>query len=238
VAAAAVTVIAALKSAMRDRCMSAIASIEKRPDDRGAFQRKCGAVKSAWNTDLKTVEDIVHFIARQCDMMRLLEAVKNLSLPDCWIGAGFIRNAVWDAIHGNAVRTCDDVDVVYFDAAEASTARDSAIEAALRDLHPDTRWDVKNQARMHQRNGDVPYLNTEDAIARWPETATAIAVRRTADHLELIAPHGIGDLVALIARPTPAFLSRADVVARRICEKGWQARWPRLRILESRTRRK
>jgi hypothetical protein len=28
--------------------------------------------------------------------MRLLHAVESLRLPDCWIGAGFIRAAVWD----------------------------------------------------------------------------------------------------------------------------------------------
>jgi len=29
----------------------------------------------------------------------VLAAVRSLALPDCWVGAGFIRNAVWDYLH-------------------------------------------------------------------------------------------------------------------------------------------
>lgn len=158
-------------------------------------------------------------------MVRPLDIVARLSLPDCWIGAGLVRNAVGHDAWASA--PYDDVDVVYFDPADPRAA---AIEAGLRAAHPQTRWDVKNQTRMHRQNGDAPYLNTRDAIPRWPETATA--VRRSAGGFELIAPHGTGDLLDLIACPTPAFVSRADIVARRIAEKSWQSRWPRLRVVE------
>ncbi|WP_404943225.1 nucleotidyltransferase family protein, partial [Pseudomonas sp. DP16D-T1] len=33
---------------------------------------------------------------------RMLEIVRSLNLPDCWIGAGFVRNAVWDHLHGRS----------------------------------------------------------------------------------------------------------------------------------------
>jgi hypothetical protein len=163
-------------------------------------------------------------------MMRLLTLVESLGLPDCWIGAGFVRNAVWDALHGMARGGDSDVDVAYFDRADVRAERDAEIERRLRAADPETRWDVKNQARMHHRNGDAPYVNAQDAIARWPETATAIAIRKTSAHIELIAPHGIDDLLGIIARPTPAFRSKTDVVARRIEDRRWRARWPRLRV--------
>lgn len=181
---------------------------------------------------MRSIDDIVRFVGRQRDMMRVLEFVAALSLPDCWIGAGFVRNAVWDALHGRLPGSGNDVDVAYFDPANPNAARDAALEACLRAAHPQTPWDVKNQARMHARNGDAPYLGTEDAIARWPETATAIAVRRKLGRIELIAPHGIGDLIAMIARPTPAFRDKPEIVMRRIRAKGWQSRWPRLRVLD------
>lgn len=166
-------------------------------------------------------------------MLALLDAVAALGLPDCWIGAGFVRNAVWDALHGRVPGPCSDIDVVWFDPVDARAERDAAIAAGLRAAHPDAPWDVKNQARMHERNGEAaPYRTMEDAISRWPETATAVAVRRRFGLLELIAPHGVDDLIGLVARPTPAFRGRADVVATRVREKGWQARWPRLRVLE------
>jgi uncharacterized protein len=194
-------------------------------------QRVRAATRFSSGSGMKTIGDIVQFIERQPDMMRRLDVTESLALPDCWIGAGFVRNAVWDAMHGRIPAPSNDIDVVYFDLRNASAARDVAIEATLNEAHPQAQWDVKNQARMHQRNGVAPYLNIEDAIARWPETATAVAVRRRSGRTELVAPHGIGDLVAIIARPTPAFVARGDIVARRIRDKGWQSRWPKLRVL-------
>ena len=148
-------------------------------------QRVRAATLFSSGSGMKTIGDIVQFIERQPDMMRLLDVTESLALPDCWIGAGFVRNAVWDAMHGKPAVARNDVDVVYFDPADTSAARDAAIEATLREAHPQAQWDVKNQARMHQRTGVAPYLNIEDAIARWPETATAVAVRRRAGRTEL-----------------------------------------------------
>jgi uncharacterized protein len=179
---------------------------------------------------MQTIDDIIRFIARRPDMMRRLDLVASLTLPDCWVGAGFVRNALWDVLHGIACGGEGDVDVAYFDCADVRTERDAEIERRLQAADSETRWDVKNQARMHHRNGVAPYVNTRDAIARWPETATAIAVRKTFRGIELIAPHGVEDLLGVIARPTPAFRSKTEVVARRIEEKRWRTRWPRLRV--------
>jgi uncharacterized protein len=45
----------------------------------------------------------------------VLATVGSLGLPDCWVGAGFIRNAVWDYLHDLAPsRHTGDVDVVWF----------------------------------------------------------------------------------------------------------------------------
>jgi hypothetical protein len=182
---------------------------------------------------MESAEDIGAFVERQADMMRLLQAVEELTLPDCWIGAGFIRNAVWDAMHGR-VPNCallNDVDVVFFDRVNASATRDEAIAAGLTARTPNVPWSVKNQARMHVRNREAPYSDTASAIARWPETATAVAARLSKGHVELLAPHGVDDLVGLIVRPTPAFMLRQQECARRVSSKNWQARWPRLRII-------
>ena len=44
---------------------------------------------------MKTVEDVQAFISTRPHIVRLLEAVERLQLPDAWIAAGLIRNAVW-----------------------------------------------------------------------------------------------------------------------------------------------
>ena len=172
-------------------------------------------------------------------MMRLLQSVSALGLPDSWIGAGFVRNAVWDALHGRTPNCAllNDIDVVFFDRANASPAADAAIEHRLAACAPNLPWSVKNQARMHLRNGEEPYRDTTAAIARWPETATAVAVRLQQGRLDLLAPHGLGDLIGLIVRPTPAFAQRSHAFACRLRAKNWLARWPRLRIIAPRTAR-
>ena len=107
---------------------------------------------------------------------RLLALVRALHLPDCWIGAGFVRNAVWDSLHGRTASSLSgDVDVVWFDPERTDPSEDREIEAALQRSDPSVAWDVKNQARMHQSNGDVPYVSVTEAMRYWPETATAIA---------------------------------------------------------------
>lgn len=181
---------------------------------------------------MKTAAEIAAFIAGQAEMTACLREVESLSLPDCWIGAGFVRNAVWDALHARPadVAQLSDIDVVFFDAADASAARDHRIERQLLATIPRAPWSVKNQARMHVRNGDLPYTGVADAISRWPETATAIAARWTCGRVELVAPHGVADLLGLIVRPTPAFLARRADVAQRVTLKGWKARWPQLTI--------
>ena len=75
---------------------------------------------------------------------------------------------------------------------------------------------MKNQARMHLRNGDRPYRDCADALCHWAETCTAVALRLVGERLELLAPLGVDDLLALKVR--------------RLREKNWTARWPLLDI--------
>lgn len=181
---------------------------------------------------LRDRPDIAQFLEAHASLHALLLHVESLHLPDAWIGAGFIRNAVWDVLHGRTVETStlNDVDVIYFDPASADEDRDAALESTLRALAPGMPWQVRNQARMHQRNGDAPYRNSPDAIARWPETATAIAARTVQGHVEVIAPHGIDDLVNLVVRPTPAFADKMDIYRERVSAKDWGSRWPKLKF--------
>jgi hypothetical protein len=170
--------------------------------------------------------------------MRLLAAVETLELRDCWIGAGFVRAAVWDHLHGRPASAPDsDLDVVWFDPAYASEQFDRATEVKLRSVEPSARWSVKNQARMHARNGDAPYMSTEDSLLRWPETATAVAVRAVGANLETLAPHGLDDLFAMIVRPTPHFAGdKLPEFLARVRQKRWLERWPLLRVEAPSTR--
>lgn len=160
-----------------------------------------------------------------------LEVVAGLNLPDCWIGAGFVRDAIWDHLHGyGATEPSGDVDVIWHDAVSPTPDADKSIEQRLRDTMPDLEWSVKNQARMHIRNGDSPYVSVAEAMRHWPETATAIAVRLGyGGIIEVNAPFGLKDLFALKLRPTPHFLSdKLNIFADRVASKHWIERYPKL----------
>jgi hypothetical protein len=178
-----------------------------------------------------TLQAILANDPARCNVLAL---VRSLGLPDCWVGAGFIRNAVWDYLHDRPpARHAGDVDVVWFSAERAVPAEDAEVEAALRALDQSIDWSVKNQARMHVRNGDAPYASAVEAIGHWPETATAVAVKLTAEGAyEIAAPFGLGDLFDLVLRPTPRFAAgdKRAVYLTRIQSKRWLAIWPRLRI--------
>jgi len=122
--------------------------------------------------------------------------------------------------------------VIWFDPAACDAARDAGLEAALRDRDGTLAWSVKNQARMHERNGDAPYRSATDAMRYWPETATAVGVRLDArGGIEVAAPLGLDDLFGLVVRPTERFIAeKYAIYLERVLSKQWQEAWPRLQI--------
>src|SRR5476649_2452106 len=83
--------------------------------------------------------------------MRALEAVRMLGLSDWCIGAGAVRNMVWDALHERPQPShLPDVDVAWFDASDTTPERDAALLARLRAIDATTPWEVVNQAGVHR----------------------------------------------------------------------------------------
>lgn len=165
--------------------------------------------------------------------LAMLQALAELGLPDGWIAAGAVRNAVWDWLHGYPRSTLlNDVDVIWFNPDRAEPAIDRRLEEHLTRRLPGIAWSVKNQARMHQRNGDPPYTGCADAMASWPETATAIAVRLSVgDQPRILAPLGLDDVLSLVLRPTSRFARKhPDAFRQRIEARHWLRTWPRLTV--------
>ena len=82
--------------------------------------------------------------------MSALTAVRELNLDSWCIGAGAIRNLVWDALHEYAQPSVlSDVDVAYFDASNLSSERDAELQLHLKDKLPHVPWEVTNQASVH-----------------------------------------------------------------------------------------
>ena len=69
---------------------------------------------------------------------------------------------MWDLLHGlEGTDRHTDIDVVYFDPEDVSVERDIRLEELLRTTTANPKWSVKNQARMHVKNGDEPYNSTQ-----------------------------------------------------------------------------
>lgn len=179
-------------------------------------------------------EFIINLIKNDPWRMKALEDVRSLNLPDWLIGAGFIRNPVWDTLHHFEKQTpITDIDIAYFDPNDLSEESEHRYQQMLSKKFT-ADWSVTNQARMAKiNNQSVNYISTEDAIAHWPETATAIGVTMFPDGtLKIIAPHGLEDLFSLKLRMTPDFGDGHNAFLNRINKKQWLSKWPKLQIIE------
>ncbi|QJR82757.1 nucleotidyltransferase family protein [Alteromonas pelagimontana] len=160
-----------------------------------------------------------------------LQAVRSLRLPGGYISAGFLRNAIWDHLHGKLHMTpLNDIDVVYFDSTDTSFAAEQRAESILEEQLPNVKWQVRNQARMHLVHGHSPYRSTAEAVAHWLEVPRCVGVRiNFDDKLTFLAPFGLHENWSLTVKINPlnphpeAFISR-------IQNKRWREIWPQLMI--------
>jgi uncharacterized protein len=170
--------------------------------------------------------------------MEALHAARSLALPDWCIGAGAVRNLVWDALHGHREpSTLADVDLAFFDPHDLSIERDHALAATAKSSAPRFTWDVTNQAAVHlwfaQHFGHAvePLRSIEEAVASWPEFTTAVALRLADDDtVTVIAPHGLDDLFDMVVRRNPTRVS-VETYRQRVREKRYGERWPHARIV-------
>jgi hypothetical protein len=162
--------------------------------------------------------------------MKVLKLIKEINYPDCWIGAGFVRNRVWDYLHNYKYDTpLNDIDVVYYSKDYSFQGKDKKLAFELTN-NIGKKVSIKNQAFMHLYNNHEQYVSTYNAISYWTETATCIGVRLIDDELQVMAPHGLNDLFALLITPTDASSNGCNIVLRRVHEKNWLSLWPRLTL--------
>lgn len=173
---------------------------------------------------------------------------ERLNIEDWSIAAGFVRNLVWDKLHGFATSALNDIDVIYFSATDLTVHTEQQIQLALNRILT-LNWSVKNQARMHIRNGDAPYLCCLDAMGYWPEKQTAVAVKlvnntiisqqypvqvltsrplQSAHRLLFIFAFGIEHLFNRTLSHNPR--RTLTIFEQRVTQKNWLIRYPELVI--------
>ena len=168
----------------------------------------------------------------------LLARLPALVLPDCWLVAGCLFQAVWniqcDRAPGDGV---NDYDVFYFDDTDLSyEAEDRVIRrvlAATADLG--ATIEVKNQARVHlwyaQRFGaGYPQLRSaKDGIDRFLVAGTCVGIGASLSNgADLYAPYGLADIFDGILRPNAHNLVGDRYAAK---AESYRTRWPHLRVM-------
>lgn len=177
------------------------------------------------------MDRIVELIKQDPVRVNALKCVSQLGLPQCYIAAGFVRNLVWDALHGFQVATpLNDADVIYFAPDERDPNAYLYYEAQLKQVMPEINWQVRNQAIMHTRNGDLPYTSSLDAMSYWPEKETAIGIRQVVpEKYECISAFGYESLFGYCVTHNPK--RSQETFKSRVNSKGWLVKWSSLRIV-------
>lgn len=172
--------------------------------------------------------------------VEVLRRLGGLALPQCYLVAGSLFQAVWNAQLGRPLADgVKDYDIFYFDPADLSwEAEDRVIKrvrAELADLA--ISFDLKNQARVHvwyegRFGWPYPQLGSaRDGIDRFLVAGTCIGLAAGAGHPKgLYAPFGLEDVFDGVLRPNPLI---AEPAAFRAKAESYRLRWPHLAIVEA-----
>lgn len=187
-------------------------------------------------TDLR--DELCLIVNASAWFQRALRAASELGLSSWCIGAGAVRNVVWDHLHGYAEPSyLADIDLAYFDSTETA-GEEQVHQARIERYCPDYPWEVTNQAHVHHWFEDhfghavAPLRSLQEAVASWPEFATCVGVTLdVGGHVEVIAPHGLDDLFSMHVRRNPARVS-LDTFRRRTATKRYSQRWPLVTVVE------
>ncbi|WP_394133112.1 nucleotidyltransferase family protein [Shewanella maritima] len=173
-------------------------------------------------------------------------------IRDWYIAAGFVRNLIWDKLHQIEHSPLNDIDVIYYQNTQTDAQQDKLFEQDLK-RRITLPFSVKNQARMHSRNGDKPYQSCIDAMKWWPEKQTAVAVKlsdidtdyvhriwhSTTPHFEDVSPMLLSNITVKAAFGLRCLFDYSlthnpkrshQLFIQRVNSKGWLDRYPMLHI--------
>ena len=166
----------------------------------------------------------------------ILERWSDLALPDGWLVAGCLFQAVWNLRSGAEPQAqVKDYDLFYFDTSDLSPQAEQRVQervdAVLRDLG--IVAEAKNQARVHLWYPDYfgfPYpqlANSREGIDRYLVLSTCVGVQPAGHDFELYAPYGLEILYEGLLSPNPLTDHHDLFIAK---ARSYQQRWPWLRI--------
>ncbi|SFW71998.1 nucleotidyltransferase family protein [Amycolatopsis australiensis] len=171
-------------------------------------------------------------------LVGLLRRARDLGLPHWYLTAGCVAQTVWNVLTGRPPADgIKDYDLFYHDPADLGWAAEDSVIRAVAAVCADlpAEVEVRNEARVHlwyeAKFGTPcrPFATTEEAIDAFPAVCSCVGVRLRHDgSWHVHAPHGLGDLFAMIVRPNPVLAPR-EVYESKAAR--WRSRWPELTVL-------
>lgn len=154
---------------------------------------------------------LIGVVTAEPTLMRVLDGMRVLGLPDCWLVSGAIYNTAWNVLTGrDSLQGVKDIDLFYHDASDLSyEAEDREIRRASRHFaNTPVPVELRNQARVHLWYRDhfgqdrAPLTSSRHAISEFAARTHAVGIRLTHDgDAELFAPFGLNDLFAFRHAP-------------------------------------
>jgi hypothetical protein len=181
---------------------------------------------------------LIAMLAASATLMRVMQGLRALDLPDWRLASGCIYQTAWNALTGrDPGYGLKDYDALYFDPDISYEAEDVQIRRVAATFEPplDALVEVRNQARVHLwfegKFGEpyAPLKSTDEALERFVCPAFAVGARLESDgRFSLAAPFGLDDLFAMRLRPNPNRPINPEGFAR-VCASA-KARWPELAV--------
>jgi hypothetical protein len=151
-------------------------------------------------------------------LMRVLETLRDIELPDHLLVAGALYNAVWNHLTGRpALAGVKDLDIAYFDATDLSWEAEDAVIKRLDGLFAGlpVPAEARNQARVHlwfpEKFGTPfpPLSSAGETLTRYASKTHSVGARLDADdQLTILAPFGLDDLFSFRMVPNHALDNR------------------------------
>src|SRR5258708_2461598 len=186
--------------------------------------------------NMERKEEFLNIIRQDQELMSILKIAEKAHLPNWYIGAGIVRNSVWDYLHNKTEKTpIRDIDLVYFSDEEIN---EDKARKYLEENLPQVEWDFKNSKHVHEwykkKKGlsREPLNSSEEDIDNWPETSTCIGLRLSGKDILIYAPYGIDDLMDMIFRRNKTGDGITEEVFNwRVEHKKIAERWPKAKII-------
>ena len=170
---------------------------------------------------------IIDWLQQDDARMAALRTVRRLGLNDWCLGAGFVRNLVWDRRHGYVDATpLNDIDVIHFDAQRADAERDRMLETRLHQCRGLGRSRIRRACTCAVAGRLTATAKRPSALDRSGNGDRRASERRRQHHAG--GPFG---LAALFDDTITFNVKNGDraAYAQRVLDKGWLQRWPHLR---------